>query len=502
MELHALTIHAARAALQSGDLTSVTLTESLLNRIYAVDNQIRAYLSVTPEVALEQAEEADRRRAAGDTSPLLGIPFALKDVICTEGLTTTCGSRILHNYIPPYDATAYRRLREAGAILLGKTNMDEFAMGSSTENSAFFTTRNPWDLERVPGGSSGGSAAAVAADEAIFGIGTDTGGSIRQPAALVGIVGLRPTYGRVSRFGLVAYGSSLDQIGPLTKDVTDAALVLGALAGHDPLDSTSLPTPVPNYETALRSDIRGLRVAVPKEYFVEGMEPGVERAVRDAIQVLAGLGAEVGEVSLPHTEYALPTYYIIAPAEASANLARYDGVRYGHSAANPSDIWDLFRTTRDEGFGAEVKRRIMLGTYALSAGYYDAYYRKAQQTRTLIKRDFDQVFTHYDVVVCPTSPSVAFPIGARVDNPLQMYLADIFTLSLNLAGLCGMSIPCGFSEGLPVGLQFMGPPLGEPALLRAAYAYEQATPWHTMKASLPLDVTSSELNETDEAEIG
>ena len=484
MEPYTFTVQSAQAALQAGRLSSVDLTTSVLDRIYRVDNSVRAYLAVTPEVALEQAAEADKRRAEGDTSPLLGIPFALKDIVSTAGITTTCGSRMLAEYVPPYDATAYRRLRAAGAVLLGKTNMDEFAMGSSTENSAFFPTANPWDLSRVPGGSSGGSAAAVAADEALFAIGTDTGGSIRQPASLVGIVGLRPTYGRVSRYGLVAFGSSLDQIGPLTRTVTDAALALGTLAGYDPLDSTSVDAPVPDYRRALSGDIRGLRVAVPREYFVDGMERGVAAAVRAAIDTLASLGAEIGEVSLPHTEYALPTYYLIAPAEASANLARYDGVRYGLSAENPADVWDLFRRTRDEGFGSEVKRRIMLGTYALSAGYYDAYYRKAQQVRTLIKRDFDQVFAEYDVVVAPTSPVAAFPLGARVDDPLQMYLADIFTLSVNLAGLCGMSVPCGFSDGLPVGLQIIGPAFGEPKLLQVGYAYEQATPWHTMKPTL------------------
>ncbi len=484
MEPYTFTVQSAQAALQAGRLSSVDLTTSVLDRIYRVDNSVRAYLAVTPEVALEQAAEADKRRAEGDTSPLLGIPFALKDIVSTAGITTTCGSRMLAEYVPPYDATAYRRLRTAGAVLLGKTNMDEFAMGSSTENSAFFPTANPWDLSRVPGGSSGGSAAAVAADEALFAIGTDTGGSIRQPASLVGIVGLRPTYGRVSRYGLVAFGSSLDQIGPLTRTVTDAALVLGALAGYDALDSTSVDVPVPDYRRALSGDVRGLRVAVPREYFVDGMEPGVAAAVRAAIDGLASLGAEIGEVSLPHTEYALPTYYLIAPAEASANLARYDGVRFGLSAEQPIDVWDLFRRTRDEGFGSEVKRRIMLGTYALSAGYYDAYYRKAQQARTLIKRDFDRVFAEYDVVVAPTSPVAAFPLGARVDDPLQMYLADIFTLSVNLAGLCGMSVPCGFSDGLPVGLQIIGPAFGEAKLLQVGYAYEQATPWHTMKPSL------------------
>lgn len=492
MEPYTYTIQAAHAALQSGRLTSVDLATSVLERVYSVDNTVRAYLAVTPEVALEQAAEADQRRAAGEDGPLLGIPFALKDIVSTAGIITTCGSRMLADYVPPYDATAYRRLRDAGAVLLGKTNMDEFAMGSSTENSAFFPTSNPWDVTRVPGGSSGGSAAAVAADEALFAIGTDTGGSIRQPASLTGIVGMRPTYGRISRYGLVAFGSSLDQIGPLTHTVTDAALVLGALAGYDPLDSTSVNTPVPDYRGALSGDIQGLRVAVPKEYFVDGMEPGVASAVRAAIEQLARLGADIGEVSLPHTEYALPAYYLIAPAEASANLARYDGVRFGLSADHPADVWDLFRRTRDAGFGAEVKRRIMLGTYALSAGYYDAYYRKAQQVRTLIKRDFDLVFQDYDVVVAPTSPTAAFPIGARVDDPLQMYLADIFTLSLNLAGVCGMSVPCGLSDGLPVGLQILGPAFGEARILQAAYAYEQATPWHTLRPTLAVEPETAE----------
>ncbi len=484
--MYTLTLHAAQAALRAGETSSVALTEAVLDRIYATDNAVKAYISVTPEVALEQARQADERRAAGENGALLGIPYALKDIIVTEGITTTCGSRILHSFVPPYDGTVYQRLRNAGAVLLGKTNMDEFAMGSSTENSAFFVTHNPWDLSRVPGGSSGGSAAAVAADEAFFGIGTDTGGSIRQPASLTGIVGLRPTYGRVSRYGLVAFGSSLDQIGPLAKDVTDAALVLGAIAGHDPRDSTSMDLPVPDYTSALTGDVRGMRIAVPKEYFVAGMESGVEKAVRDAIAVLAGMGAEIDEVHLPYTEYALPTYYLIAPAEASANLARYDGVRYGLSAENPQDVSDLLRRTREAGFGPEVKRRIMLGTYALSAGYYDAYYRKAQQARTLIKQDFDRVFESYDVIVAPVSPFVAWPIGAKVDDPLQMYLADIFTLSVNLAGLCGISVPCGFADGLPVGLQVIGRPFGETDILRAAYAYEQATPWHTMKPVVEL----------------
>ena len=491
MELYELTIHQAHELLRKGEISSVELTQALLDRIVEVDNQIKAYLTLTPELALEQAREADARRAAGDDHPLLGIPMAVKDVICTAGVPTTCASRILEDFIPPYDATVMELLYQAGAVLLGKTNMDEFAMGSSTENSAFFPTHNPWDLERVPGGSSGGSAAAVAADEAIFALGSDTGGSIRQPAALCGIVGLKPTYGRVSRYGLVAFASSLDQIGPLTKDVRDAALVMNVIARYDPRDSTSVNLPTPDYTEALVPDIEGLRVGVPREYFIEGMQPGVEAAVRAAIEKLAELGAEVEEVSLPHTDYSLPTYYLIAPAEASANLARYDGVKYGLSCSDAGDIWDAYRKTRQRGFGPEVKRRIMLGTYALSAGYYDAYYLKAQKVRTLIKRDFDLAFERFDVLVTPTSPTVAFRLGEKVEDPLQMYLSDVFTLSMNLAGICGISIPCGFAHngleetnGLPVGMQIMGPAFGEETVLRVAYAYEQATGWHRRRPAL------------------
>jgi aspartyl-tRNA(Asn)/glutamyl-tRNA(Gln) amidotransferase subunit A len=479
-----LTIHQAHELLRQGEITAVELTQSCLDRILAVDNRIKAYLTLTPELALEQAREADRRRAAGKDHPLLGVPMAIKDIICTEGVVTTCGSKILEDFVPPYDATVMELLHQAGAVLLGKTNMDEFAMGSSTENSGFFSTRNPWDLERVPGGSSGGSAAAVTADETIFALGTDTGGSVRQPAAFCGVVGLKPTYGRVSRYGLVAFASSLDQIGPLAKDVTDCALVLNVIARYDPLDSTSVDIPTPDYTRALVADIEEIRVGVPKEYFVEGMQPEVEAMVRRAIETLAELGAEVGEVSLPHTEYALPTYYLIAPAEASANLARYDGVKYGFSHPEAVDMWDSYRKTRQYGFGPEVKRRIMLGTYALSAGYYDAYYLKAQKVRTLIKGDFDRAFATYDVLVCPTSPTVAFRRGEKVDDPLQMYLSDIFTLSLNLAGLCGISIPCGFAKGLPVGLQIFGRAFDEETVLRVAYAYEQATEWHKRRPTL------------------
>ena len=479
MELYELTIHEARDALRKGEVSSVDVTRSVLRRIEAVDGRIRAYLRTRPEEALAAAEEADRRRARGDDHPLLGIPLAIKDVLCTAGVETTCGSRILEGFVPPYDATVVARLRQAGAVLLGKTNTDEFAMGSSTENSGYFTTHNPWDLSRVPGGSSGGSAAAVAADECLAALGSDTGGSVRQPAALCGVVGLKPTYGRVSRYGLVAFASSLDQVGPLGKDVTDCALLLGAIAGHDPRDATSADLPVPDYAAALRPEVAGMRLGLPREYLSDGMQPEVEAAVHAAVQVYEGLGAEVIEVAMPHTEYALPTYYLIAPAEASANLARYDGVRYGLSHPEATDIWDAYRRTRQEGFGAEVKRRIMLGTYALSAGYYDAYYLKAQKVRTLIKQDFDRALERCDALVVPTTPTTAFRIGERVDDPLQMYLGDVFTLPLNLAGLCGISVPCGSAQGLPIGLQVLGGAYDEATILRVAYAYEQATDWHT-----------------------
>jgi len=479
LELYELTIHEARDALRKGEVSSVDVTRSVLRRIEAVDGRIRAYLRTRPEEALAAAEEADRRRARGDDHPLLGIPLAIKDVLCTAGVETTCGSRILEGFVPPYDATVVARLRQEGAVLLGKTNTDEFAMGSSTENSGYFTTHNPWDLSRVPGGSSGGSAAAVAADECLAALGSDTGGSVRQPAALCGVVGLKPTYGRVSRYGLVAFASSLDQVGPLGKDVTDCALLLGAIAGHDPRDATSADLPVPDYAAALRPEVAGMRLGLPREYLSDGMQPEVEAAVRAAVQVYEGLGAEVVEVAMPHTEYALPTYYLIAPAEASANLARYDGVRYGLSHPEATDIWDAYRRTRQEGFGAEVKRRIMLGTYALSAGYYDAYYLKAQKVRTLIKQDFDRALERCDALVVPTTPTTAFRIGERVDDPLQMYLGDVFTLPLNLAGLCGISVPCGSAQGLPIGLQVLGGAYDEATILRVAYAYEQATDWHT-----------------------
>lgn len=490
MELSQLTILETQRLLRRGEVTAVELTEAVFDRIVAVDNRVRAYLTLTPELALEQARAADARLASArrspeeDLSPCLGIPLAIKDVLCTAGVTTTCGSRILEDFIPPYDATVVARLKEAGFVMLGKTNTDEFAMGSSTENSAYFTTHNPWDLSRVPGGSSGGSAAAVAAGEALGALGTDTGGSVRQPAAMCGVVGLKPTYGRVSRYGLVAFASSLDQVGTLTSSVADSALLLGVIAGPDAHDATAATVPVPDYLSALDGEVRGVRIGVPDEYFVAGMDRGVEAAVRQALARYEALGATIEPVSLPHTEYALPVYYLIAPAEASSNLARYDGVKYGYSVPGTGELWHMYKRTREQGFGAEVKRRIMLGTYALSAGYYDAYYLKAQKVRTLIRQDFERAFQQVDVLVVPTSPTVAFAIGAKVDDPLQMYLSDIFTLSLNLAGLCGISLPCGFSEGLPVGMQILGRAFDEAAILRIAHAYEQATPWHTQRPAV------------------
>jgi aspartyl-tRNA(Asn)/glutamyl-tRNA(Gln) amidotransferase subunit A len=413
--------------------------------------------------------------------PLLGIPLAIKDVICVEGLPTTCGSRILENYVPPFNATAVEKLREAGAVILGKTNTDEFAMGSSTENSAFFATHNPWDLSRVPGGSSGGSAAAVAGGLAYGALGSDTGGSVRQPASLCGVVGIKPSYGRVSRWGLVAFASSLDQIGCFGRTVADAALFLDAISGYDPRDSTSVNAPVPETCASLTGDIRGKRIGVPREYFLEGIQLEVEAAVREAVNRMADLGAEIVEVSLPHTSYALPAYYLVAPAEASANLARYDGMRYGLSLEG-EDLWDTYRKTRGQGFGPEVKRRIMLGTYALSAGYYDAYYLKASQIRTLIRQDFDRALEKCDVLVAPTTPTTAFKLGEMVSDPMQMYLQDVFTLALSLAGLPGLSLPCGFDEsGLPIGLQIMGGAFDESTVLRVAHAYERATEWHKQR---------------------
>ena len=479
-----LTAHHARALLDSGEVTSVELTQAVLDRIHEVEGQINSFVTVTDDVALDQARKADRLIAAGDARSLTGIPMQLKDNMCTNGIPTTCSSRMLEGFIPPYDATVTERLYAQAAVLLGKGNLDEFAMGSSTENSAFAPTRNPWDQERVPGGSSGGPAAAVAAGECVYSLGSDTGGSIRQPAALCGVVGLKPTYGLVSRYGLIAFASSLDQIGPITKDVTDSALVLNAIAGHDPRDSTSLALDIPDYTSALTDNLKGLRIGMPAEYFVEGIDPGVEKAVRDAIEVLRDLGASVVETSLPHTPYALAVYYIIAPSEASANLARYDGVKYGYSASDADSMWDALAKTRQQGFGPEVKRRIMLGTYALSAGYYDAYYLKAQKVRALIRQEFEEAFKHFDALVMPTSPSVAFKMGEKTADPVQMYLNDVCTMPANIAGIPGISVPAGMVDGLPVGFQVMARPLGEETVLRVAYAYEQATEWHMLRPDL------------------
>ncbi|MEM7348083.1 MAG: Asp-tRNA(Asn)/Glu-tRNA(Gln) amidotransferase subunit GatA [Chloroflexota bacterium] len=485
LELYNLTIHEAQEQLRQGLITSVELTETVLERIEAVEDQVGAYISIQPELALQMARFADERRATGEDNPLLGIPLGIKDAIVTQGVPTTSGSKILEGYVPPFDATTVNKLRQAGAVFLGKTNTDEFTMGGSTEYSAYKQTRNPWNLARVPGGSSGGSAAAIAANEALGTLGTDTGGSVRQPAAFCNAVGLKPTYGRVSRYGAIAHGSSLDQIGPITKDVEDAAILLRGIAGQDPLDATTLPAPVPDYvaEIKARENLQGLKVGVPKEYFIEGTQPGVDSTVRAAIDQLANLGAEIVDVSLPNTQYGIPAYYLVVTAEASANMSRYDGVRYGLREEG-ADMWDTFRQTREAGFGPEVKRRIMLGTYALSAGYYDAYYLKAQQVRTLLRRDFEQAFEQVDVMVSPVAPMVAFEAGAKMDDPLQMYLVDVFTASLNLVGICGISVPCGFSDGMPVGLQIMGPPLGESTILQTAYVYEQSTAWHKEKPSL------------------
>ncbi len=477
-ELYELTIAEAGELLRRREISSVELTRAHLERIRAVEDKVKAFTLITDDLALKQAQEADRRFAHGETvSPLTGIPVAIKDVICTKGITTTCGSRMLENFKPPFDATVMERLNAAGIVMLGKTNMDEFAMGSSTEHSAFFPTHNPWDLERTPGGSSGGSAAAVAAGMAMGAYGSDTGGSIRQPAALCNVVGLKPTYGRVSRYGLVAFASSLDQIGPFSRTVRDAALLLQAVAGPDPFDSTCSSLPVPDYSEKLNAGIRGLRIGVPQEYWVEGTQPGVVKAVREDIEILRELGAEIGDVSLPHTKYGVAAYYIIAPAEASANLARYDGVKYGYSYQQTDDMWEALEKTRQFGFGQEVKRRIMLGTYALSAGYYDAYYKQAEKVRSLITQDFERAFERFDVLISPTSPTVAFKLG-EITDPYQMYLNDVFTLPANLAGICGISIPGGFSDGLPVGMQLLGNAFAEDMILRVANAFQQITDYH------------------------
>ncbi len=482
MEITSLTLQELQTEFRKGSLTPVNALEALANRINTIDSKVGAFLHVDLDRAMEAAKKADV------SLPLGGLPIAIKDVINVRGEPCTCSSKILKGYTAPYNATVIDKLLEAGAIPFTRTNMDEFAMGSSTENSAYGPTRNPWDLERIPGGSSGGSAAAVAACEAFAALGSDTGGSIRQPAALCGCVGLKPSYGRVSRYGLVAFASSLDQIGPFARSVQDCAMLLGCIAGKDSRDSTSLDAEVPDYTSGLRKDLKGVRLGIPKEYFLDGIEPGVRRAVDEAIYHCKSLGAEMIEISLPHTEYAVSAYYIIAPAEASANLARFDGVRYGHRADAPSDLLDHYRRSREEGFGPEVKRRIILGTYVLSSGYYDAYYLRAQKVRTLIREDFQKVFAKVDAVLCPTSPEPAFRIGERSEDPLKMYLADIFTIAANLAGICGISVPCGFSqvEGkqLPVGLQFLGRELEEPKVLSIANAYETTTPWSRMKPEI------------------
>ncbi|MFC1907788.1 Asp-tRNA(Asn)/Glu-tRNA(Gln) amidotransferase subunit GatA [Chloroflexota bacterium] len=480
-----LTIHEAHRLLKAKQLSSVELTKACLERIHQVEPKVHALVTVTDELALKQAQKADELIADGDTNSLTGIPGLIKDNICTKGITTTCSSKMLENFVPPYNATVVEKLNGCGAVIIGKANMDEFAMGSSTENSALFTTHNPWDLNRVPGGSSGGSAAAVAASETIYALGSDTGGSIRQPAGFCNVTGLKPTYGRISRYGLVAFASSLDQIGPLTQDATDCALVMNAIAGYETRDSTSVSYPTTDYTQCLTTDLNGLRIGIPKEYFVEGMQAEVETAIRAAINKLEELGARVEwEVSLPHTPYALAVYYIIAPSEASANLARYDGVKYGFSYQDVDSMWEAIEKTRQHGFGAEVKRRIMLGTYALSAGYYDAYYLKAQKVRTLIRQEFDQAFEKFDALVTPTSPTVPFKIGEKVDDPLQMYLSDVCTLPINIAGVPAISIQAGFADGLPIGMQIIAKPFGEEIILKIAHSYQQVTEWHKRRPEI------------------
>lgn len=488
MELAKLTAHEIAELIRSKQVTCKEVTESVFQRISAVEPKVRAYITLTEEIAIQQAEEVDKLIASNKQDELhilAGIPIAIKDVICTKGIRTTCGSRILYNFVPPYNATVIERLENEKLVFVGKTNMDEFAMGSSTETSYFGITANPWSLDRVPGGSSGGSAAAVSADETILSLGTDTGGSIRQPAALCGIVGLKPTYGRVSRFGLIAYASSFDVIGPMTKDVTDCALLMNIIAGYDKFDSTSVNIEVPDYTKSLINDVKGIKIGVPKEYFIAGIDPEVEKSVLDAVNLLKSLGAEVIEISLPHTEYAIATYYLLATAEASSNLARYDGIKYGYRTPKYEDLLDLYMKSRSEGFGKEVKRRIILGTFVLSAGYYEAYYLKAQKVRTLIKRDFQEAFTKCNVIITPTSPTPSFKIGEKIDDPLQMYLSDIFTVSVNLAGLPAINVPCGFQkDGLPIGLQIIGKHFDEPTIIRVAYTFESNTDYHKRKPPL------------------
>lgn len=485
MRLYDKPAHVLHDMLVNKEITSVELTQDVLSRIDEVEGDVEAYLTITREEALAQAEAVDKKIAAGEKISFLeGIPGAIKDNICTKGVKTTCASKILEHFVPPYDATVMTKIKAENPVILGKVNMDEFAMGGSTENSAYHVTHNPWNLDCVPGGSSGGSAAAVAAGTAIWALGSDTGGSIRQPASFCGVVGMKPTYGRVSRYGLVAYASSLDQIGPLTRDVTDCAHLLNIIAGHDEMDSTSSAAEVPDYTKSLVEDVKGLKIGLPKEYFVEGMDPEVEQAVRTAIKKYEELGAEVVEISLPHTEYAISTYYLIAPAEAATNLERYDGVSYGERV-DGEDLVQMMTNTRDEKFGEEVKRRIMIGNYALSAGYYDAYYLKALKVRTLVQQDYTEAFKKVDVIMAPTAPTPAFKIGEMIADPLQMYLQDVCTVPLNLAGLPGISIPCGkSSKGLPIGLQIIGKPLAEETLIRTAYTYEQSQDYHKQMPEL------------------
>jgi aspartyl-tRNA(Asn)/glutamyl-tRNA(Gln) amidotransferase subunit A len=487
--LHELSIEEMSRLLASGDVSSRELTEACLARVDATDSKVGSFLAVTADLAREQAAEADARRTRGEAAALTGVPIALKDIFLTKGVATTCASRILEGFVPTFDGTVVERLRQAGAVLVGKLNMDEFAMGSSCENSALGRTRNPWNLARVPGGSSGGSATAVAARQVPGTFGTDTGGSIRLPASYCGITGLKPTYGRVSRYGVIAFASSLDQVGPMASTARGAAMLLQTVAGRDPRDSTSLDAAVPDYTAAIANKgerLDGLTLGVPKEYFIGGLDPGVDAATKAALDRLRDLGATLVEVSLPHTEYAVATYYIVATAEASSNLGRYDGVRYGLRRGEDKGIREMYGESRDAGFGTEVKRRIMLGTYVLSAGYYDAYYSKAMRVRTLIRRDFDEAFRQCDAIVAPTAPGTAFEVGSRTDDPLKMYLSDILTISVNLAGLPGMSVPCGFDgDGMPVGLQLIGRPLDEAGLLRVAAAYEDANEWHRRIPEIP-----------------
>jgi len=484
MRLCELTITELSGMLERGECSSVDITKSVYERISEVDKKIHAYLWTNEEYALSQAKEADKKRKARENlNPLLGIPIGLKDLLLTKGVPTTCASRILENFVPPFDATVVKKLKERGVVVVGKLNMDEFAMGSTTEGSAFGPTRNPWGLDYIPGGSSGGSAAAVSSDMCIASLGTDTGGSIRQPASCCGVCGIKPTYGRVSRFGVIAYASSLDQVGPLGKNVRDTAIMLEAVAGFDRCDSTSVKMDVPRYTDSLTGDVKGLKIGLPKEYFVKGIDPEIADTVRNAAKQLEKLGAEVIDVSLPHTEYCIATYYIIAPAEASSNLARYDGVRYGlRVSGEPDTLINMYKATRDRGFSAEVRRRIIIGTYTLSAGYYDAYYLKAQKVRTLIRRDFEQAFQKCDCVITPVLPTPPYKLGTKINDPLEMYLSDIFTVSCNLAGLPGMTVPCGFSkENLPIGMQIMARHFEEEKIFKVAYAYEQSTDWHKRK---------------------